>query len=252
MNASLSLGHTARMRPHIICHMIGSVDSRLLPSRWSPLAGETQDNALVIGERYKQVADRFGAEGFIIGRKTMEEFDGVISRTPAAPRAPATARSHHLARAPGQSVAVVVDPAGKLHYPDGTIDGDHLIAVLGQNVADEYLEELRASGVSYVFAGPAGHDMGTAMQTLGEQFGLKLLLLEGGGIINGAFLQAGLIDEISVLIYPGIDGLSGVPNIFDHHGEADSRPAAGQTLRLLSTEVLEGGFVWIHYRVERL
>lgn len=77
-------------------------------------------------------------------------------------------------------------------------------------------------------------------------------MLEGGGIINGAFLQAGLIDEISVLIYPGIDGLSGVPNIFDHHGEADSRPAAGQTLRLLSTEVLEGGFVWIHYRVERL
>jgi riboflavin biosynthesis pyrimidine reductase len=76
------------------------------------------------------------------------------------------------------------------------------------------------------------------------------LLLEGGGTINGAFLKAGLIDEISVLMYPGIDGLAGVPSIFEYSGEDGEQPAAGRSLRHLATETLGGGMVWLHYRVE--
>ncbi|CAO4141166.1 hypothetical protein PKCBPO_00812 [Methylorubrum thiocyanatum] len=52
------------------------------------------------------------------------------------------------------------------------------------------------------------------MDALGETFGIETLLLEGGGAINGAFLKAGLIDEISVLIHPAVDGLAGVQSIF--------------------------------------
>ena len=44
------------------------------------------------------------------------------------------------------------------------------------------------------------------MNRLGEHFGIRVLLLEGGGHINGAFLQADLVDEVSLLIVPGIDG----------------------------------------------
>nr|WP_256369874.1 dihydrofolate reductase family protein [Microvirga sp. KLBC 81] len=92
--------------------------------------------------------------------------------------------------------------------------------------------------------------MHRAIETLAESFGVKTLLLEGGGTINGAFLKAGLIDEISVLMYPGIDGLAGVPSIFEYSGEVREKPAAGQSLRHLTTETLEGGMVWLHYRVE--
>ena len=88
------------------------------------------------------------------------------------------------------------------------------------------------------------------MEILGETFGLKTLLLEGGARINGSFLKAGLIDEISLLIYPGIDGLAGVPTIFEYAGGEDEQPAAGQSLRHLATETLEGGMVWLYYRVE--
>jgi 5-amino-6-(5-phosphoribosylamino)uracil reductase len=39
------------------------------------------------------------------------------------------------------------------------------------------------------------------------------LLLEGGGHINGAFLQADLVDEVSLLLVPGIDwGIRGKMN----------------------------------------
>ena len=34
-----------------------------------------------------------------------------------------------------------------------------------------------------------------AINLLTEHFGIRTLLLEGGGHINGAFLEAGLVDE---------------------------------------------------------
>jgi riboflavin biosynthesis pyrimidine reductase len=145
---------------------------------------------------------------------------------------------------------VALDPYGKLHYGKGNAGGDHIVAVLGEQVTDEYLAGLRQDGVSYLFAGPDGHDLHHAMDILGNTFEVRTLLLEGGGTVNGAFLKAGLIDEISVLMYPGIDGLAGVPSIFEYAGEPDERPAAGQSLRLLNLEPLEGGLVWLHYRVE--
>ena len=47
----------------------------------------------------------------------------------------------------------------------------------------------------------------------------------GGGIINGSFLKAGLIDELSLLIYPGIDGRAGIPAVFEYFSEHGERPA---------------------------
>jgi 5-amino-6-(5-phosphoribosylamino)uracil reductase len=89
------------------------------------------------------------------------------------------------------------------------------------------------------------------MDILGVEFGIKTLLLEGGGLTNGAFLKAGLIDEISLLLYPGIDGLAGVPSIFEYAGTPDEKPALGRSLRHIGTEDLSGGTVWLRFRVER-
>jgi hypothetical protein len=51
-------------------------------------------------------------------------------------------------------------------------------------------------------------------------------------------------------MYPGIDGLAGVPSIFEYSGAEGDRPAAGRSLRHLATETLDGGMVWLHYRVD--
>jgi 5-amino-6-(5-phosphoribosylamino)uracil reductase len=77
------------------------------------------------------------------------------------------------------------------------------------------------------------------------------LLLEGGGRLDGAFLKAGLIDEINLLVYPGIDGLAGVPSISQYVGQPDEQPAPGKSLLHMSTETLEGGMVWLRYLLER-
>jgi 5-amino-6-(5-phosphoribosylamino)uracil reductase len=44
-------------------------------------------------------------------------------------------------------------------------------------------------------------------------------------------LKERLINKISVLVYPGIDGLAGVPSIFEFVGDANPRPAADQSPR---------------------
>ncbi|MDP0499899.1 MAG: dihydrofolate reductase family protein [Verrucomicrobiota bacterium JB022] len=234
------------MRPKIISHMISSIDGRLLVDRWTPPAASIDRDDLFA--YYDQIADRFQADGWMAGRKSMEEYAGTSSR-PAHADGPIP-RETFVADRQGRAVGIALDPHGKIHYGGDNAHGDHVIAILGEAVSDDYLAELRQDGVSYLFAGPDGHDLPRALECLRETFGLKTLLLQGGGVINGAFLKAGLIDEISVLIYPGIDGLAGMPGIFEYLGAKDDLPAAGKALRHLATETLEGGVVWLHYRVE--
>jgi riboflavin biosynthesis pyrimidine reductase len=122
--------------------------------------------------------------------------------------------------------------------------------VLGERVTDTYLAELREDGDSYIFADPKGDDLLGAMARLATVFGVKKLLLEGGGIINGSFLRHRLVDEFSTLIHPAVDGVAGIPTIIDYKGAEGERPGEGQSLRLISCETLEGGMVWLRHAVE--
>jgi 5-amino-6-(5-phosphoribosylamino)uracil reductase len=88
------------------------------------------------------------------------------------------------------------------------------------------------------------------MAQLASVFGTKKLLLEGGGIINGAFLRHRLIDEFSTLLHPAVDGVAGTPSIVDYDGGDGEPPGAGQALRLIGCETLEGGMVWLRHAVE--
>jgi riboflavin biosynthesis pyrimidine reductase len=233
------------MRPRIICHMTSSVDGRQLVDRWTkPATGITP---AVLRRHYDEVYRRLDTQGWIVGRKTMRYY--AEERSPEGPVYTGQ-RENHFADRRGRSLAVGIDLHGKLHYARDEAEGDHLVAVLGDGVSDIYLAELRAVGVSYVFAGERDEGLAQALGAIGDGFQVDSLCLQGGGTINGAFLKAGLIDEISVLVFPGIDGLSGVPSIYEYQGAENERPAAGKSLRHLSTETLEGGAVWLRYLVE--
>ncbi|SDO26233.1 dihydrofolate reductase family protein [Afipia sp. GAS231] len=235
------------MRPYIICHMGTSIDGRLHPSRFTRAAeGISQD---VLRSHYEKVHDNFEADGWIVGRKTMSEMAKGTERSMAA--APKLPRQAHIAKPDGRKLAVGIDPSGRAHYGKDNVGGDHVVAVLGEQVSDAYLAELREDGVSYVFAGKTGDDLSGAMAQLGSVFGAKKLLLEGGGRINGAFLKHHLIDEFSTLIYPAVDGVAGTQSIVDYTGPEGDRPGAGQSLRLTHCEMLEGGMVWLRHKVER-
>ena len=88
------------------------------------------------------------------------------------------------------------------------MDGDHVVVLLGRDVGDRHLAELAADGVSYIVAEGAEMDLAVMLDVLGRELGIRHLLLEGGAGINGSFFAAGLVDELSLLVAPALDGRS--------------------------------------------
>jgi riboflavin biosynthesis pyrimidine reductase len=108
-----------------------------------------------------------------------------------------------------------IDPEGKIAWGRADIEGDPIVAVLTEEVSNAHLAGLRQDGASYFFAGDRTLDLGLTLDILNRELGIKRLELNGGGIANGSFLRAGLVDEVSLVIFPVVDGARGAPSVFD-------------------------------------
>ena len=161
------------------------------------------EGATSAGE-YEATGAQLNGDAWICGRTTMQEHFAEPEPFAAASDI-LLDRSRCMSRLEGKSYAVAVDTAGKLRWSSADMDGDHLISVLSERVSAEYLAMLRDLGISYIVSGDTVVDLVQAVSLLGEHFGIRTLLPEGGGHINGAFLEAGLVDELSLLIAPGIE-----------------------------------------------
>src|SRR3954468_5316372 len=229
------------MKPYVICHMVASVDGRILTGRWRPENPERR-------RHFEPVHDRLGVDAWLVGRVTGQEY----AKRDAYP--PQTGQRHpreaSFARRDAAAYGIVLDARGKIAWGRGDIGGDPIVTVLTEQVGDAHLAGLREDGVSYIFAGVRELDLGLALDILNRELGIKRLEVNGGGITNGAFLRAGLIDEISVAIFPAVDGAKGAPCVFDS-GEGTGAAAPLPAMMLESSEVLEGGAVWLRYRVHR-
>ncbi len=227
------------MKPYVIVHMSTSIDGRTLPSRWRP------ENANATPD-YDRVHDQLGGDAWLVGRTTGAEFakgDAYSRQTSLSyPREP------WFARRDAKAYGVVLDGHGKIAWGRADIGGDPIVAVLTEEVSDAHLAGLRADGVSYVFAGKRELDLPLMLETLNRELGVKRLLLEGGGITNGAMLRAGLVDEVSLLTCPFVDGAPGAPSLFDAARDGEALRAPVQRIELMSSEVLDGGAVWLRYR----
>lgn len=225
--------------------MMSSVDGRLLTDRWTePFDGK--DKTEFYG-CYEEVGKQFNAGAWMIGRTTAQQ-DFETGSFNFEKYAPAKEFKTHIGHRTSSVSAIILDPKGKLSYIGDNIHGDNIIVVLGETVSEEYLTHLQDNGISYLFAGENGNDLHKTLETLYADFGLETILLEGGGVIAGAFLKEGLIDELSVIVYPGIDGLTGMPAIIDYKGQQEEYPAQNQSLEFLKAEVLNDGMVWLHYK----
>lgn len=225
-------------RPYVICHMVPSVDGRIVTARWGLSPG-------VLAE-YERTAGTFDADAWMIGRISMEPYAG-RARVPTRRAARSIPRTDFVARRDAESYAIALDPSGKLRWKSNTIDDEHVITILTEAVSDDYLAFLQARGVSYLFGGRTEVNLARVLEKLRKEFGIKRLLLEGGGKINGSFLAAGLIDELSVLVAPIADSSVGTPSLFD----ASEGKATARHLKLLSSEKRRGDLLWLRYKVKR-
>lgn len=223
------------MKPYVICHMGTSVDARIQPRIWP----KTNFHKV-----YEKCHETFKSDAWLVGRTTMEEH--FSSKKIRLGKPDATIKKiDFIGSHNSKTYAIVIDPSGKCRWNSNMTDTEHIIEVLTENVSTAYLSHLQEKQVSYIFAGKSEIDLKVALKKLGRLFGIRRLMLEGGGGVNGSFLKAGLIDELSQLILPIADGTVGAPTLFDVEPGYSKRRA--KRFRLKSVTRMSGGIVWLKY-----
>lgn len=214
-------------RPYkVICHMAMSIDGRaaghyLSASEFGPY-----------GKAYEETLQAYNSDNWICGRVTLEEHITFGNKVDlSAYSNEAIPREDYIHPAPSGSFAIAVDPEGKLGWETNTIGdeyperkGDHIITILSEAVSDRYLAHLRKVGISYIFAGEGKPlSMMVALDKLHNYFGIRTFMLVGGGFVNGSFASEGLVDEISLIIAPLVEGVSESVSLFEFGNSTDQR-----------------------------
>lgn len=230
------------MKPYVICHMMAPLDGRVVVENWSNGPDADYEERVAI---YGEAQQPFASNVFICGRVTLQPFARGKARRPLP--TDKAARPTYFAKRDAGGFAVILDPSGKLHWQSDEIWGSHLVMVLSEEVSDSHLCELAERGISYIVAGKNRNiNLVRLLDVLSRELKAERILVEGGGVINGRFLAAGLIDEISVVIYPAIDGTSGTRTIFEG-GKAGLADRVRLTFK--SCEPMRGGAVHLRYTV---
>lgn len=214
--------------------MVASIDGRIDCSMVDKISGD---------EYYETLA-RLHCPTSLEGRVTMEHYNACKERFIAYDSTPAGLKSVYKA-VDSDSYIVAVDTHGKLRWPASEIDGVPLVCIVSEQVPKEYLEMLRNERISYICVGHDLIDLQAAMEILHTEFGVERMAILGGGHINGGFLADGLIDEVSLLLAPGIDGRKGRTALFDGIPDIERMPVK---LSLESVEHVGNGILWIRYK----
>ena len=218
--------------------MLSSLDGHAITDGW---ARPFKKNA---NELYEKLAKQFAFDAWICGRVTMQE----VAHGDDYPKGLATApipRVHYFAKRDAPRYAVSIDPHGKVAWKHNEALDSHVVSVVAENVSDDYLAYLKSIHVSYIFGGKAAIDLAQVIKILADELGTKRLIVEGGPTISGSFVNAGLVDEVSVLILPLIDGRGAHSASFEITPDTWTAPTY---LTLSSADVQEGGAVWLRYK----
>lgn len=224
------------MRPEIICHMMSSVDGRIDCA----MTAEIEKTDV-----YYKALDRLHFDAVLEGRVSRQMHYALPEPFSADDATPIGEERYFMAH-PADHYEIAVDTHGTLRWPEDASD-NNLLVITDEQCPQEYHEYLTANGISWIACGKKGIDLRRAVEILAGKFGVKRLGIVGGGHINGAFLQAGLLDEVSLMIGGGIDGRAGMAAVFDGIRQADYPP----TLLTLNDVERMGNTVWLRYSVNK-
>ena len=140
---------------------------------------------------------------------------------------------------------VVTDTKGTLLWPETTEKSR--LCLVSEKASRGYLEYLKCRGISYIAVGKGAIDLKKALEMLVEHFGTRRVAVVGGGHINGSFLREELLDEVSMVYGPGIDGRSSFATAFEGIPKGHEEP---YHLKLIAARVMLEDAVWLRYQVK--
>lgn len=124
------------------------------------------------------------------------------------------------------------------HARGGSADGSY---------PNAYKAYLRSLGISYLICGTDKPDLELLCKKAKDLLHVESMMLAGGGTINWSFVQAGLVDEMSIVMAPAADGNPDTQPLFlAKPGLSTDAPVV---FKLLDVEKLADDFLWLHYAV---
>ncbi len=119
-----------------------------------------------------------------------------------------------------------------------------VVEVVTKQAPKAYLEFLRAKQIPYIVAGEDEFDLEEILIKVKKYFKIDPLVVSGGAITNGLFLNAGLVDEISLVVTPNVSGDNNIRSAFDTMGQINHDKFAFKS----ATKAPDGG---VHLIFER-
>ena len=222
-------------KPYIVCHMMTSLDGRIDCAMTEQLPGV---------DDYYQTLEALRVPTTVSGRVTAQLEMALTGEFQASDPTPVGKEAFsRKADAPGYEI--VVDTHGKLLWPDAGEPEKPLLILTSEQASREYLTYLDDRNISWIAAGRERIDLARVAELLATELGVERMAVVGGSAINTSFLDAGLLDEVSILIGAGIDGRGGMPAVFD--SLSMSHPVI--PLRLTDVQKFNSGAVWLRYSV---
>jgi 2,5-diamino-6-(ribosylamino)-4(3H)-pyrimidinone 5'-phosphate reductase len=142
----------------------------------------------------------------------------------------------------------VVDSRGRCRWEFKEQSGWHLLVLVAKRTPSEYLAYLRDKLIPYLVVGEDRVNLVQAATQLATRLGVRCILSESGGGLNGALLRAGLVDEVNLVTVPALIGGRSTPTVFD--GPDPTIHEVPTRLVLLSTQPQPDGNIWTRYRVQ--
>lgn len=231
----------------LITFNIASIDGRIALSRSTPSWLDARWKPL---DRYQpvDVLSLHGARVYLEGSNSFTArdapeavFGNAEAKVAAGDFVPEKLRTHS-----GRWL-VVIDSRARVRWATSEQDDTKLAVLISGTTPAAYRQFLREHDVPYVEAGDGHVDLRQALGRLGEVFGVDCIVSSAGGVLNGAFLRAGLVDEIDIQFLPAVVGLAEAPAIFEGY---DFGAAGGPCdLRLISAESRQDGSIFVRYTV---
>lgn len=223
-------------KPYIICHMMAAVDGRIDCGMTEKMQGVKE---------YYSTLNALEATAFVSGRVTAQ-LELALPGEFKAQNSEAVGKEVVSKKRSAAYYNIAVDTKGTLLWHEDRGGDEAQVIIMSEQAKKEYLAYLDSKNISYIVCGKKHIDLARASEILHDEFAVKRMAIVGGGHINAGFLDAGLLDEVSVLLAPGIDGRGGMAAMFDGL-PIDREP---YQLKLESVKPFDDGAIWIRYTVK--